>query len=259
MGKINKDRIIKVEAICRAVFENSMDAILITAPDGQIFAANPAACEMFGMTEIEIISSGRKGLIDPTDENIPVFIEERKCKGKALGELRQRRKDGSIFPAEISSSIFKGTDGDEYTIMIIRNITKKKQGIKELQNAEFLLRTILYSAPITIFATDKKGFFTLSDGKELKNVGLKPGENVGVSAYDLYELLPFIDFSGNVLTGKEVLSRALNGDIVTAVNQLKDVYFENHIGPIIDKDGEITGVVGVAIDITERKRVEENC
>ncbi len=32
--------------------------------------------------------------------------------------------------------------------------------------------------------------------------------------------------------------------------------FENHIGPIIDKNGEITGAVGVAIDITERKLVE---
>jgi PAS domain S-box-containing protein len=384
MSKITKNRIIEIDTICRAVFGNSMDAILITAPDGRILAANPSACEMFGMTEKEIIAVGRNGLVDTTDENLPYLLAERESIGKAIGELRQIRKDGSIFPTEVSSGIFKSPDGDEFTIMIIRDITNKKQSLNELNRAkdfaenlietanvifvqldntgviikinntfekisgykreeilgknwfeilvpsklfpevweefinvtrdqkiartfknpiltkngeerhilwsnsplfddrraigtisygiditdinrkneeiqriEYLLRTILYSAPITIYATDKEGLFTLSDGKKLRNVGLKPGENIGVSAYDLYGSLPFVDFSDNVLTGEEVLSRALSGEVITAVNQLGDVYFENHIGPIIDNDGEITGAVGVAIDISDRKIAED--
>lgn len=258
MSEITNNKIIEVETICRVVFENSMDAILLASQDGRLFAANPAACDMFGMSETELISSGRKGLMDSTDENLSVFLAEEESKGKALGELGLRRKDGSIFPAEVSSGIFKSRDGVDFTILIIRDITKIRQSILGLHKAEFLLNKILFSAPITIFATDKEGRFIHPDGKSLKNVGVKSEENVGVSAYDLYGLLPFTDFSGNVLTGKEIFDRAIKGEIVTAINQIKEMYFENHIGPLIDKDGEITGAVGVAIDITERKRIEDS-
>jgi PAS domain-containing protein len=43
------------EERCRAFFENSIDAVLLTAPDGTIYEVNPEACRIFGMTEEEII------------------------------------------------------------------------------------------------------------------------------------------------------------------------------------------------------------
>lgn len=39
------------EECYRFFFENSMDAILLTATDGKIYRANPAACELFQMSE----------------------------------------------------------------------------------------------------------------------------------------------------------------------------------------------------------------
>ena len=48
----------------KAIFDNSLDGIFITIPDGTILAANPAACQMFGMTEEEIIQAGRNGIED---------------------------------------------------------------------------------------------------------------------------------------------------------------------------------------------------
>ncbi len=43
----------------RSLFENSIDAIFLTRPDGTIVAANPEACRTFGMTEEEVIERGR--------------------------------------------------------------------------------------------------------------------------------------------------------------------------------------------------------
>ena len=51
------------EEAFRSLFKNSMDATLLTAPDGRIFKANPAACKMFGMSEDEICRAGQ----GPTD------------------------------------------------------------------------------------------------------------------------------------------------------------------------------------------------
>ncbi len=48
----------------RSLFENSVDGILMTHPDGQVIDANPAACEMFGMTREEICRVGRNGLVE---------------------------------------------------------------------------------------------------------------------------------------------------------------------------------------------------
>ena len=47
------------EARYRALFVNTIDAVLLTAPDGSIFAMNPEACRLLGRTEEEICRPGR--------------------------------------------------------------------------------------------------------------------------------------------------------------------------------------------------------
>ncbi len=120
----------------RAFFENSLDAILLTTPQGGILAANPAACAMFGRTEEEIIQAGRRGLVDMSDPRLPELLEQRCAHGKALGELTFTRKDGSRFPAEVSSSAFRDCEGRDVTSMIIRDATERRQAERDLLQAK---------------------------------------------------------------------------------------------------------------------------
>lgn len=237
------------ETFFEAVFQNSLDGILISSPDGSILAANPVACRILGRSEAEIIELGRTGMLDPTDGRIPGLLAERERTGKARGVLRMIRKDGSLFPAEISSKGYKTEDGNPRSVVIIRDITE------ELRD-EFLMRSVLSNAPLTIFATDNNGIFTLSEGRELGKTGLRPGEIVGKSAFKMYESLSFFENSGHKITGKEALDRALSGEIMTLANELNGVYFENHVAPIINDLGEVTGIVGLAINVTDRKVLE---
>jgi len=241
----------------RLLFENSLDAILLTEPGGNIYSANPAACKMFQKTEEEICRLGRAGLVDISDPRLTTLLEERKRTGKAMGELTMLRKDGTIFPVELSSSIFYDSHGQPKTTMIIRDITERKQAEDALRQSRTLLKTVLSNAPITIFATDDQGLFTLSDGKGLERIGLNPGENIGVSAFDLYGKFPFITESGNVITGLDLLKRILAGESLNVFSELGEIYFDNRIGPLRNASGEIIGIVGVATDITERKKADE--
>lgn len=114
------------EARFRSVFENSLDALLLTAPDGMIFSANPEACRVFGRTEEELRQIGRAGVVDATDPRLSAGLEERARTGKFRGELTLIRKDGSQFPCEISTAVFQDSDGADKTSMIVRDITEHR-------------------------------------------------------------------------------------------------------------------------------------
>ncbi len=111
----------------RAFFENSIDAVLLTAPDGTIYEVNPEACRIFGMTEEEIIRGGRDKVLDTSDPRLRLALEERARTGKFKGELYLRRKDGTIFPGEVSTSLFTDRNNLLRTAMIIRDVTERKQ------------------------------------------------------------------------------------------------------------------------------------
>src|SRR5262245_63375084 len=77
----------------RSLFENSIDAVLLSAPDGTIEAANPAACRLFGRSVEEICGIAGFGLVDPSDSRLQSLLEERERTGRLRGELFYKRKD----------------------------------------------------------------------------------------------------------------------------------------------------------------------
>ena len=141
------DQIISQKAIkeseerYRSFFENSLDAVMVTVPDGNILAANNSACNMFQMSEKELCSLGRSAVTDPMDPRLNEALEVRKKTGTASAELTFVRKDGTKFPGEITSSIFKDPDGNSRSSMIIRDITERKISEKKLLEVNESLRT----------------------------------------------------------------------------------------------------------------------
>ncbi|MBM4260276.1 MAG: GAF domain-containing protein [Deltaproteobacteria bacterium] len=111
----------------RSLFENSIDAALLSDLAGKIEAANPEACRMFGYTESEICALGRDGLVDPEDTRLALLLDERHRTGRFRGELTYRRKDGSKLVGEVSSSLYHDSSGAAKAAVIIRDVTEKKR------------------------------------------------------------------------------------------------------------------------------------
>ncbi|HTY06873.1 MAG TPA: PAS domain S-box protein [Gemmatimonadales bacterium] len=115
-----------------------------------------------------------------------------------------------------------------------------------LVTTEQQLRAVINRLPISLFAFDRSGIITLAEGRGLLDRGLTPAELVGRSAFELHRNRP------DVLRS---LRRALAGETVAEVSQLDDLAFEVHYTPIVE-GGEVVGVSGVAINVTERERAE---
>ena len=153
--------------------------------------------------------------------------------------------------------LIKGQVDKNLLTRSIQYAIERKAADRKLHESNERFRIVLNNAPITIFAIDKRGVFTLSEGKGLERVGLRPGENVGVSALGLYEKLKVTLHNGEIMMMLEVVRRVLAGETMTGITELRGIYFENQFTPYRDAQGQVNGLIGVATIITERMQAEK--
>ncbi len=135
----------------RSLFEHSLDAILLTAPDGSILDANQAACGMFGRSLDEIKNVGRSGLVDMTDPRLNTALSERTRTGLAIAEISLLRANGDKFPAEVTSTVFVDASGQQKTSMIIRDISERKMSEKALRERDIRFKKLSLHVPGMIY------------------------------------------------------------------------------------------------------------
>ena len=92
--------------VYEAMFAQGIDGFLLTSPDGRIHRANARACELLGWSEAEMVQLGRSDLADRRDPTWAEAVTVRGRDGAYRGVLRMRRRDGSTFPAEVTSALF---------------------------------------------------------------------------------------------------------------------------------------------------------
>lgn len=135
------------------------------------------------------------------------------------------------------------------------DITAREEAAAALQASEEArqaheerLRAVVANAPVVLFAVDRDGIFTLSQGRGLEALGIAPDAHVGQSYFTLYGHLP-----ESIATMRRVLA----GEAATTVERFQDLVFETRWMPTRDADGVVTGVIGVSADITARAQAEE--
>lgn len=139
--KAMESGLVESEAKFHSLFDNALDGMFLTRPDGSILMCNSAACEMLGMSEEAIVAVGREGIL-VKDELLQRALEERERTGRVTCEVHYRRKDGGIITGETASNIFKAADGSLMTSIIIRNTTERRQREDALKLANLQLNLL---------------------------------------------------------------------------------------------------------------------
>src|SRR5688572_1784881 len=138
----------------------------------------------------------------------------------------------------------KGPDGRPLEVLgQVQDLTN----LEIVRRAKERLEAVVSGAPIVLFAVDQDGIYTVSEGAGLEALGRKPGQVVGQSIFDVYRDSPALCNS---------IRRGLAGETLTVTVDIGPLTFQANLGPLRGADGSTQGVIGVATDITERRRAE---
>ena len=130
------------------------------------------------------------------------------------------------------------------------DITESVQTELAHRKIQSLLQTTISNVPIIVWAMDKDGIITMSEGMGLQRIGQEPDEVTGESAFQLYADQPKMLYS---------VRRALNGESFTDFfENNQGTQYQSHFHPIYDQQGQIDGLVAVTIDLSERTTLEQN-
>jgi PAS domain S-box-containing protein len=233
----------------RDLFEMNLAGIYLTTASGEILDCNPALARIFGYERDELRRLRAQELyfdVEARDGN----LRRLRAEGEVVsGEVMMRRRDGKPVWVLFCERLRGAADGREVISGTLIDITARKEAEEALRLSEHRLQSLVSEVPVVLFVLDRDGIFTLSEGRGLAVLGLRPGEVVGRSALELYRDFPQVVAH---------LRRALAGETTRATLEVGPVTFDTAFTPLRDGDGAISGLVGVALDVTERRLAEED-
>jgi len=240
----------------RSIFDNSLDAIMLTEPAGGIVAANRAAQELLGMTEEEVRRGGRSGMV-VEDEALTAALEARETTGRWRGTLTYRRKDGSTFPVDVSSNVFGGPDGRAMTIVIFRDIAERMRLEEELRLSVRKYRDIFEHVPIGLYQVSPEGRFIRANDHAARILGYDSPEELMDAVTDISTQI-YVDPSRR----NEVVRRLTeHGSIENFEVEFRHkdgtpVWVSINAKVVSDGQGNVLYHEGISQDITQRKKAE---
>jgi PAS domain S-box-containing protein len=238
-----------------AIVESSDDAIIGKNLDGIITSWNRAAVRIFGYEAEEAIGRPVTILIPPDRVEEEPAILSRIRRGERIQhyDTVRRRKDGTLIDISVTVSPVKDANGVIIgASKIARDVTQRKRAEEEIRFQAHLLNAVEQA----VIATDLEGRIIYWNSFAESLYGWTAKEAIGLI------LLDIIPVESLKEKATEILSRLMHGDSWSGefIVQRKDgSQFPAMVtdSPIFGATGELIGVVGVSVDISERKRAEE--
>ncbi len=230
------------------LFERHHAVMLLIDPDsGEIVDANPAAASFYGYSRAELKALNISAINQLDPEQIADKRQNAKTETRNYFIFPHRLVNGEIRTVEVYSTPIDIQDR-KLLFSIIHDITERKQAEEALRESEKKFRTLVTNTEEIVYMINKDGTFLLSEGKGLSKLGLKPGQVVGKSIFELYKDYPQM---------LAEIRKAFNGETATTEINVGGIYFRNWYTPHKDREGEIIGLLGLSINVTDQKQAEE--
>lgn len=259
-----------------AVFEATADAIIAIDEEGLIQSLNPAALSLFGYEARELIGRNVSMLMpEPHRSEHDRYIENylRTGEAKMIGVGREAeavRRDGTIFPAEISVSE-TSSEGPRLFVGVVRDITERKRAetrqlelMEDLKRSEMeanqrhaLFRSIFEGAPEGIILTDPQRRIAMANPAITRIFGYDIDELVGAPTAKLYARPEDWEEIGQI--GASSAERGAPAPHIIRCRRKSGEVFPGEIIKVPYRDGGVQahGAIAIIRDVTWELRREE--
>jgi PAS domain S-box-containing protein len=237
----------------RAVFETSLDAILLMDDAGRYVDANPAACQLLGYDREELLGLNVADVTPGADRGqIPELMRQFLTAGTLNGEYTLLCKDGSTREVEYRSvaNILPGLH-----LGVHRDIAARRHAERTLREKHSLLTAVIEGIPQALFVKDRGGRYRLVNSPGARLVGKEVDDVIGrddMALFDAETARRFVEVDRRVMETGESFTYEETGTTAGVTR----TYLTTK-APFLGPDGEIDGVIGVARDVTERRMAEE--
>lgn len=251
------------DALCSLIFENTLEAILVTDSQGEILQANPSCLKLFEYPLEELIGLKVEILIPKNLEEKHIAHREKFVKNQVFRKKRSGlvlsglKKSGEIIPVEIGLNQIK-LENDVFVVCFISDVSPRQKWLNQINYQRKLLKKYL--------AVTNSIFLILDSNENIVMINKVGCELLGTTEKDAIGKNWFNEFLDS--DEKESVRNFFKKMIDGSINDTNT--FENHVmnfegnkrliewnnTVIRAKNGSIEAVLSNGIDITERREME---
>jgi len=237
----------------QATFDAVNDAICLLDVDNHIIRCNHTMSESFGITQEELVGRHCWEIVHGTTEPIsdcPVI----KIKNSLQREEIETQIKGKCLNI-IAYPILDDNHALITIVHIIRDITDRKKAEKALRESEYKYKSLIENIPDIIFTIDLEGKITFISKRAKEISGY---ENAEMINKNIFNFIPAEAYQDTI----EKLQKGMKGEKIKHIQMPvitksgEKLFFEFSFSRIY-KDGAVVGAQGTAVDITERKKAED--
>ncbi|MDO8703717.1 MAG: PAS domain S-box protein [Sulfuricaulis sp.] len=242
--------------------ETSLDGILVADGEGKMISFNRRFVEIWGIPpEIVGSRSDEAAILSVLDKLVDpeAFLARIKYLYEHQHEKSSQEialKDGRIL--ERYSVPMFGPDGKYHgRVWYFHDITEHKRLVLMLAGNETRLRTLVQTIPDLIWLKDADGVYLSCNPMLERFFGASEAKIVGKTDYDFVDKEQADFFRENDRKAMTAGKPSINEEWLTFAGDGRRGLYETIKTPMVDEAGKLVGVLGIARDITERKRAEE--
>jgi PAS domain S-box-containing protein len=249
----------KQTSLLNELFEQTPEAVALLSSDGRIVRVNTEFTRMFGYGQDELLQQHVNDLIVPEGllESSREYSRQVEQGHRVEVETVRRRKDGTdVHVSLLAVPVTAASGGQVATYARYRDITERKRAEERLLESEVRFRAIADTAPVMIWTTGTDGVCNYFSRPWLDFTGRTMEQEVGMGwtegvhpddlqgALDCY----LAAFHARKPFRMEYRLRRTDGEYR---------WVDESGIPRYTTGGEFAGYIGCNIDITDRKRAEE--
>ncbi len=253
MWGILRYKLLDIVPIARdVVIQNMYDGVIVVDNDENIIDLNQTARRLSEVGPVNVIGARAVHIIPWW----PIFKRHQSSEGKSQFPILERKVEGRIHMLQLTSSPIHVKDRSLGHVVTLHDVTATQTAQRALRESEARFKSLSENAPVIIFSLDENGAFNYVNPAWENLLGHRRQEVLG---------RPFADFvrqeSNQRIT--EIFKRLIKGQSSVADLNIQVTHkdgsqrlFNTSASANSDMEGRVTGIIGLAKDVTEEQRLQ---